>query len=78
VTSIAIVLVRRKRARDAAKEDEREPSEVPLVEAVRRADAERRDVPKLIMVEEGAAHVVYVVEGRVPKIEHDGKVHTLH
>ena len=46
--------------------------------AVDRADAERA-VGKLLVVEEGVGHVVYMVDRpRVPTVEHDGKTHTLH
>lgn len=35
--------------------------------------------PRLIVCERGAGHVLYIVEGKgVPKVEHDGKRHTLH
>ena len=34
---------------------------------------------KLVVVEEGVGHVVYMVERPpVPTVEHDGKMHTLH
>jgi hypothetical protein len=46
--------------------------------AADRADAERA-VGKLLVVEEGVGHVVYMVDRpRVPTVEHDGKTHTLH
>jgi hypothetical protein len=46
--------------------------------AADRADAERA-VGKLLVVEEGVGHVVYIVDRpRVPTVEHDGKTHTLH
>jgi hypothetical protein len=42
-------------------------------------DAPRGKAPKLIVVDEGRGHVVYLVPSRaVPKIMHDGKTHTLH
>lgn len=42
-------------------------------------DAPRGKPPKLIVVDEGRGHVVYLVSSRpVPKITHDGKTHTLH
>ena len=46
--------------------------------AADRADAERA-VGKLLVVEEGVGHVVYMVDPpRVPTVEHKGKTHTLH
>ena len=33
---------------------------------------------KLVVVEEGAGHVVLIERPRVPTVEHDGKMHTLH
>jgi hypothetical protein len=51
---------------------------VSLRAAADRADAERA-VGKLLVVEEGVGHVVYMVDRpRVPTVEHDGKTHTLH
>ncbi len=61
--------------------------EAELAEARQAAEAARQlapdaapgKAPKLIVVDEGRGHVVYLVPSRaVPKITHDGKTHTLH
>ena len=79
VTAAIVSMRRRRRRRDqaldrAAMHDARSEA---LRAAVDRADAEHAST-KLLVVEEGVGHVVYLERARVPTVEHDGKVHTLH
>ncbi len=77
----ALVLGARRRRRKAlanARTLDDEARALLLREAAERADEEHA-VGKLLVVDEGVGHVVYMVERpRVPKVEHDGKMHTLH
>jgi MYXO-CTERM domain-containing protein len=50
-----------------------------IAAAAVRAEVEHGEHARLLVVEQGAGHVVYIVEQKaVPKVEHDGEVHTLH
>lgn len=65
---------RRRRERDAVAAEASEALQLPELPEP-PPDKEGR----LLVCDRGLGHVVYIVEGRaVPKVEHDGKRHTLH
>lgn len=69
VAALAVFVAWRRRRR--AKEPSRDLAHV--------ADGKRASEKKLVVVDEGVGHVVYMVERPpVPTVEHDGKMHTLH
>ena len=66
----AVVVAWRRRRRAAARK---------LALGAQEAMAKTAGSEKLVVVEEGVGHVVYMVERPpVPTVEHDGKMHTLH
>jgi hypothetical protein len=79
--AIFVVAWRRRKRRNAAtlarwaREEALEDARATAMSAA----AARADVGKLLVVDEGIGHVVYMVEPpRVPTVQHEGKTHTLH
>jgi len=79
-SGIVIAWRRRKRRREDLFRKFREEAHAEAMQAAAaRADAEHGEHARLLVVERGVGHVVYIVEQKaVPKVEHDGEVHTLH
>lgn len=72
--AIAALVARKRRRRKQALAAEPEPV-LPEPSPTQSDKSE----PRLLVCDRGLGHVVYIVEGRpVPKVEHDGKRHTLH
>lgn len=75
-TLVLVAWRRRRRRMDAELAEARQAAETAQLLS---PDAPRGKAPKLIVVDEGRGHVVFLVPSRaVPKIVHDGKHHTLH
>ncbi|MBI2389897.1 MAG: hypothetical protein HYV09_09915 [Deltaproteobacteria bacterium] len=67
--AVAVIVRRRRKRRAAPIEEELAPTVVE----------QRKSEPRLLVADRGLGHVVYIVERKgVPKVEHDGKHHTLH
>jgi hypothetical protein len=75
-TAVLVAWRRRRRRLEAELAEARQAAETAQLLS---PDAPRGKAPKLIVVDEGRGHVVYLVPSRaVPKVMHDGKPHTLH
>ncbi len=75
--AIAALVVRRRRRRQRLREVAAAAPELQELPEAAEPPADTED--RLLVCDRGLGHVVYIVEGRaVPKVEHDGKTHTLH
>lgn len=71
----AVARRRRRKLARARRAERHAYEEREIVEAPEPRTSE----PRLLVCDRGLGHVVYIVEGKsVPKVEHDGKRHTLH
>lgn len=74
--ALAAIVVRRRR-RQRLRDEPTAENELLLPEVAEPPQPDKEG--RLLVCDRGLGHVVYIVEGRaVPKVEHDGKTHTLH
>ncbi len=80
ITGLWVVARRRRRKLARARRAERTAHEEREErEIVEQPEPSSTSEPRLLVCDRGLGHVVYIVEGKgVPKVEHDGKRHTLH